>query len=396
MKKIIYLFLFTVMLLSGSKSYSQKLYIVRHSMGSCVNECAWLSSYYFMSGNTVIGPIAEYGDYHVFNVIPTFVELISTADTGFGCAWRDPMACFERSTINMNDCFWGITNAVLPEPNVDTNLFCDKKTLTAVSCPGPYRFSWEYSTNGINFTPMNITTTPNQSFEFVKANYPALNDYTGTIIFRVLIDSDPNAPDENVYSNVVNYYIIPCSPTLAATSDPNLTTCSYSNGSVTFTFSRPLETAKGEKFLFNRVPVGNGNPSSATSNDPDIEKISALSYKWKNIPVGLYNFKFQTQFGNGTPSTPSTISTFEIKKNTALTFWATAIQPECSGDRGFIEISATGGTSPYYYILDDQTEVVNGQTVPKKIRFSNGDKIPITTDGGHKVIVVDNSDCIEK
>ncbi|URC11010.1 hypothetical protein [Flavobacterium sp. B183] len=393
MKKIIYLFLLTVILLSGSKTYSQKLYIVRHSMGSCVNECAALQSYFFMSGNTYIAPVAEFGDYHVFNVPPTYVELISIADTSFGCAWRDPMACYEQSTINMNDCFWGITNAVLPEPDVYTNLFCDKKTLTAVSCPGPYRFSWEYSTNGINFTPMNITTTPNQSFEFVKANYPALNNYTGTIIFRVLIDSDPNAPDENVYSNVATYNIIPCSPKLSATSDPNYTTCSYSNGSVTFTFSRPLEP--GEKYLFNRNAVGSTFITDATSNDPDVEKVSALSYKWKNIPPGQYQFKFQTQFGNGTPSTLSAVTNFEIRQNTALTFWATAIQPECSNSLGFIEIHAAGGTSPYFYILDDQTEVVNGQTVPKKVGFSGYHQIPITADGGHKVVVVDASNCIE-
>lgn len=103
MKKIIHFFLLTVMLLAGRSSYSQKLYIVRHSMGTCVNECAALQSYYFMSGNTIIAPVAEYGDYHVFNQIPTFVELISIADTSFGCAWRDPMACYEQSTINMNE-----------------------------------------------------------------------------------------------------------------------------------------------------------------------------------------------------------------------------------------------------------------------------------------------------
>lgn len=387
MKKIIYLFLLTVILLSGSKTYSQKLYIVRHSMGTCVNECAALQSYFFKSGNDVITAVAEYGDYHVFDKPPTYVELISIADTSFGCAWRDPMACYQQTTINMNDCYWGITNAVLPEPTVLTNLFCDKVRLAAVSCSGPYRFSWEYSTNGVNFTPMNITTLPNQSFDFVKANYPALNNYSGTIIFRVLIDSDPNSTDENIYSNVVTYNIIPCSPTLSTTSDPNITACSYSNGSVIFTFSRPLET--GEKYLFNRNLVGNGSVTSATSNDPEVEKISALSYKWKNIPPGQYQFKFQTQFGNGTPSTLSTVSNFTITPRTPLTFTATAVQPACSTDPKGILITATGGSNSYYYLLD-------GEPLSQKHPFTNPYTINITTDGDHKVVVVDDSDCIEK
>lgn len=374
------------MLLAGRSSYSQKLYIVRHSMGTCVNECAALQSYYFMSGNTIIAPVAEYGDYHVFNQIPTFVELISIADTSFGCAWRDPMACYEQSTINMNDCYWGITNAVLPEPTVLTNLFCDKKTLAAVSCSGPYRFSWEYSTNGVNFIPMNITTTPNQNFEFVKANYPALNNYSGTIFFRVLIDSDPNSTDENVYSNVVTYNIIPCSPKLDNTSTLNLTTCSYSNGSVTFTFSRPLEP--GEKYLFNRNPVGNGSVTSATSNDPEVEKVSALSYKWKNIPPGEYNFKYQTQFGSSTPSTLSAITNFTITPRTALTFTATAVQPSCSSDPKGILITATGGSNSYYYLLD-------GEPLTQKHAFTSPYTIKITTDGDHTVKIIDDNDCIE-
>ncbi|MFW0736265.1 hypothetical protein [Flavobacterium sp. T12S277] len=264
----------------------------------------------------------------------------------------------------------------------DTNLKCNEDPITLRN-----GWNWQYKLDNGQWTDFPPQFQEQGLITFKIKDLP---NYTNQSIIRF------QTGYQTQFTNIVTYNIIPCSPKLDNTSAPNLTTCSYSNGSVTFTFSRPLETAKGEKFLFNRVPVGNGNPSSATSNDPEVEKISALSYKWNNIPVGRYDFKYQTQFGNNTPSTPSTITTFEIKQNTALTFWATAIQPECSGDRGFIEINAAGGTSPYYYILDDETEVVNGQTVPKKIGFSNGHKIPITTDGGHKVIVVDNSDCIEK
>ena len=196
------------------------------------------------------------------------------------------------------------------------------------------------------------------------------------------------------FTNIVTYDLIPCSPKLDNTSDENFTTCSYSNGGVTFTFSRPLEN--GEKYLFTRTLVGSGFFTSAPSNDPNIEKISELSYKWKNIPPGQYEFKYQTQFENNTPSTLSTISKFTIKPQTALTFTATAVQPACSTDKGGIQISVQGGTAPYFYILNDETEAIDGEIVLKKIKLPDSNFIPITKDGEHKVIIVDNSDCIEK
>jgi len=196
------------------------------------------------------------------------------------------------------------------------------------------------------------------------------------------------------FTNIVTYIIIPCSPDLSSTSDPNLTVCNYSNGEVTFTFSRPLEN--GEKYLFTRTLVGSGFVTSASSNDPNVEKISALSYKWKNIPPGQYEFKYQTQFENNTPSTLSTISKFTIKPQTALTFTATAVQPACSTDKGGILISVQGGTSPYFYILNDETESVDGEIVPKKIKLPDSNLIPITKDGDHTVKIVDSFNCEEQ
>ncbi|WP_291286259.1 hypothetical protein [Flavobacterium sp.] len=245
-----------------------------------------------------------------------------------------------------------------------------------------FNYGTQYTENGLNFNFKDV---------------PDLKDYTGNLFIKFVVDYENlNTSKIEIYeSDIATYNIISCSPKLEATSDPNITACNYSNGEVTFTFSRPLET--GEKYLFNRVPVGNGNPSSATSDDSEVEKISALSYKWKNIAPGKYDFKYQTQFGNNTPSTVSTVTNFTITSRTpALTFKAADVQPECSTDKGGILISAEGGMPPYYYILDDETEIVNNIIVPKRIPFSGSYLIPITTDGKHKVIVVDSFNCIEK
>lgn len=177
-----------------------------------------------------------------------------------------------------------------------------------------------------------------------------------------------------------------CSPNLNNTSDPNITFCNYSNGEVIFTFSRPLEV--GEKYLFSRNPVGQDIITSSYSDDvTNVEKISATVFKWKNIPPGKYEFKYQTQFENNTPSSVGPTTFFTITPKEKLNFTLTAIQPLCNNSNGSIQVSATGGTPPYYYILDNETN---------KNSFTSPYLIPITREGNHSVIVVDSRDCIEK
>jgi hypothetical protein len=88
-----------------------------------------------------------------------------------------------------------------------------------------------------------------------------------------------------------------------------------------------------------------------------------------------------------------TVNPFTIGSPTQLTFTATPTQPLCSTGNGSINISAIGGTSPYYYILDKQTEIIDGKVIPKKIQIMN----PIELTGGdHNIKVVDTNGCIEK
>ncbi|WP_374172362.1 hypothetical protein [Flavobacterium tructae] len=291
---------------------------------------------------------------------------------------RSNSYAFDKTTFNgssFSGCIgrFEVLSLNIPLPvHPETNLKCVEDVITLKN-----GWNWQYQFDGDIWRPFAAQLQEKKSISF-KLQDLANYKNSGVVRFR--------AGYQQQFAKIVTYTIIPCVPRLDITSSPNFTTCNYTNGSVTFTFSRPLETAKGEKFLFNRKPVGNGHPSSANSNEPEVEKISALSYKWKNIPIGEYEFKYQTQFGDNTPSTLSAVSNFTITQSKALTFTATAVQPICSTDKGNIAISVSGGTPPYYYILDNETQ--------KKLT-KNPDIINITTDGSHKIKIVDSNNCIE-
>lgn len=239
-------------------------------------------------------------------------------------------------------------------------------------------WNWQYKYDSNNWEPLPAQFQGKRSISFKLKDIGGY-DNKSQIFFQ--------AGYQTQFTNTVTYDIISCSPNLVSTSDNNITDCSYSNGSVTFTFSRPLDT--GEKFRFNRNLLGSGHITEETSDGPNVEKISNLSYKWKNIPPGQYEFKYQTQFGSDIPSSLSAVSQFTITARTALTFTARAVEPQCSTDKGGILVSASGGTGTYFYLLD-------GEPLSQKHAFTSPYTIPITTDGDHNVIVIDSFDCIEK
>jgi hypothetical protein len=183
-------------------------------------------------------------------------------------------------------------------------------------------------------------------------------NYLGNLFIRGDFTIDglyyANTPQSSVTlpSNIITYEIVPCPPTLSNISNPNYTTCSNSNGEVTFTFDRPLNTTLGERFLFNRNIVGTTIVTSAYSDDASVEIVSPTVFKWKNIASGTYEFKYQTQFNNNTPSSPVAAPNFTITPQLPLTTNATAVQPLCSTDLGKITISASGETPPYSYTLN--------------------------------------------
>jgi hypothetical protein len=194
------------------------------------------------------------------------------------------------------------------------------------------------------------------------------------------------------YTNTVSYAIIGCSPELAE-KKPTAKSVECNNtatGSVTLKFESLLK--KDDQFLFNLIRVdpaapNTGPTTSITASEKETEN---KSYTWDKIAAGTYIIKYQAQskFDNGKIVGSSAIVTdpFTIENKEELTFKTTAIQPKCNGDLGSIEISVTGGTSPYFYILD------NGIKTPLT---KNPDTINGVTDGDHTVIVLDSFGCTE-
>lgn len=352
-------------------------------------------------------PIAEAGGYLIFNKMPSVYEFSSYKSETYSCSGP----CGDYHSVGLlvgsiNTCqkyvgvgygytrpdtpaFEIISNQVLTVPQTETNSFCDKIALTTVGCTGSQKFYWEYSTNGVNFTTTNTNTAFNQNYEFVKANFPVLNNYFGPIYFRVLIDSDPSITGENVYSNVVNYNINSCSPLL--NGDPiaaDVRCNNESNGSVTLNFKTDITS--NQKLLLNLFKDNNFMMHKFVSP----AEIANKSFTWTGIAAGSYVIKYQAQTNTDTNtlvgSQPVLSPPFTIANVTPLTFTVIPIQPACFDDKGKIQISAKGGTAPYFYVLDNES-------LTNRHSFSGVYTIPVElSEGDHTVTVVDSRDCIEK
>jgi len=382
--------LFTVLFILGSNLYSQETFLLRYSGQSfCYTDCIIVESHYYLSGNIVIEPIAIYDNYLFFDKFPTYVELLTSKEPGFNCDWRSPPICGDRISLTKSDCNLVISNKVLVEPVNGNNSFCDKISLVATGCTGTQKFYWEYSTDGINYTKTNINTAFNQNYEFIKASFPALDNYYGNIFFRALIDWIPTTTDDNMYSNVVNYNIDSCSPLL--NGDPIAAEVRCSNeptGSVTLNFKTDITS--NQKLLLNLFKDNNFMTHKFVTAAEIINK----SFTWTGLAAGSYSIKYQAQTTTDSNtlvgSQPVISPAFTVANVTPLTFKVTAIQPVCTTDKGRIQISASGGTAPYFYVLDNES-------LANRHSFSGTYIIPDElSEGDHTVMVVDSRDCIEK
>lgn len=385
MRKIIPLIIIAFSL----KSFSQITYRVNLEAAYLSCGCSSLggeSFYAYDASNNVIPAINfDNSGYPIItfetNIKPSKVIQVGTCEpTGDDFCYPFPYGVVSQVIFdNWSNCEYKTSvenfglRANVQEIGSINNIGC----ITSLSCSGDIE-RWEVKKPGSNIyeiIPNSKVNTLNKTYAQIYSDNSGINT---TTYFRAKFTG----------TQVYTYHpfiFIPCSPNLDNISDPNLTTCNYSNGEVIFTFSRPIAT--GEKYLFNRNIVGSNFVTSATSDDSDVEKISLTTFKWKNIPQGNYQFKFQTQFENKTPSTLSPITTFTITPREQLTFTLTDIQPQCSSDNGGVIVNAKGGTSPYYYILNNES---------KKLLIKNPETIILTTDGVYKVIVVDSNNCIEK
>ncbi|WP_157495919.1 hypothetical protein [Flavobacterium sp. WG21] len=246
----------------------------------------------------------------------------------------------------------------------------------AVEYYDPNTAGWKellpYASRSAQNIPITFTSIPNLQ---LNQNFQLRARYTRT-----------GSGGANDYSDILTYKFIPCSPKLNGAPVTAQVKCfDEPTGNVTLNFLSDIPT--GQKLLLTLYQNG-AYRSHKFAKDTDVKN---RAYTWEGIAPGSYTIKYQTQNASDPNATigssPVETPVFKIENAVALTFKATAIQPQCSTDKGGIEISVSGGTPPYYYILDNET---------KKELVKNPDIIDITTDGDHKVIVLDRFDCMEK
>jgi hypothetical protein len=403
-RKILFILL---VLITTTSSSAQVLYIMKTNYGGCSNYSlptpyyggATTSFSYNISSDDGIWlcPIREVGPYLIFDKKPSSYTLDYETYTDYNqtdiyellaslvvTITKDCETTIGYGASNLRPYFELISNQVLTSPGVN-NVLTDKIKLKATGCSGTQRFHWEYKLNGSQFQKMNISTSFNEEFEFITANFIPL-DYTGFIDFRVVIDSDPSITEENVYSNIISYNVTRKAPEIISTSSPNFTSCSYSqDGAVTFTFERELQDGEQyEMALFyqNGAAVLDGN-KTITKNS----MTTPTTYTWTNLPSENYKLTYYTKKTVGSEeylSNPPLQKSFTISSPSLFSFSATETQPKCYGEKGTIIITASGGTPPYYYYLNDDPKIEF--TSPKTIDANAGDNY---------IKVVDSKSCID-
>ena len=110
-------------------------------------------------------------------------------------------------------------------------------------------------------------------------------------------------------------------------------------------------------------------------------------YTWTNLPAKKYILTYYTKKTVGNKeylSNPAIQKSFTISSPTLFSFSAIETQPKCFGERGAITITATGGTPPYYYYLNDDP----------KMEFTSPKTIEVIA-GNNSIKVEDNKNCID-
>lgn len=236
-----------------------------------------------------------------------------------------------------------------------------------------------YSTDGNTWTSCPYKFTPASVLG---------SGFRGSLRIKSDIDSFHANPKVTIQSKVITYTVIGCSPELDGQPVADKTKCKYeSSGSVTLKFKTELKD--GDKFLFN---IFYSSPASfIKSVSATKDQIINNTYIWSGLAEGSYFIKYQSQAttDNNTlvGATAITTDPFVIASPDPLTFSITQLQPKCHDEQGAIQVGASGGTPPYYYMIDSETLLQKHALTANPIQLS---------EGNHKITVVDSNSCIEK
>ena len=237
-------------------------------------------------------------------------------------------------------------------------------------------WNWQYSFDGTSWIDFAANFQEQRAISFKIKELAGFENKT-KVYFRAGYGTQ--------FTNILPYDITPCTPKITQISFPNLTTCSYSkDGAVTFTFERELQD--GEQYetalmYEGGAAVSDGNKTVYKS------MMSNATYTWNNLAAANYILTYYTKKTVGSVeylSNPPEQKSFTISLPPLFSFSAIETQPKCYGEIGTITITATGGTPPYYYYLNDD----------QKMEFIS----PITIEviaGNNYIKVVDKKDCID-
>lgn len=179
--------------------------------------------------------------------------------------------------------------------------------------------------------------------------------------------------------------------------------------SLAITFKDKLDATIGEKLASIAVCDINNSIirmqiNGSISYPDDTKTYTYAATDLQQLENGhTYKIRYQAQIPD--PKDPTKIImrgvldsaiNFQYNEPEPLTFSLARTNPLCHDENGKVTINVSGGTTPYSYILDNQTEVINGNTVPKKNTFLGTSTTIGLTPTGHIIKVTDDKGCIEK
>lgn len=406
MKKL-YLTLFLI-LSCAVNSYSQQYIMNTNAGGSASYRLTFYPNgqYYYeysikANGNLLI-PIKEVEGYLIFDQKPTSFYFYAYRPESYSCSGpcgEDWDSSLSATNFNAN-CFSAVGGSggrsgpeIVPEFSIISNQvltqsspndFCDYITLQVTGCSGTQRFFWEYKTaDDVDFKPTNVSTTFNQTFQFNKSAYLP-STYSGNIDFRVKIDSDPTITGEEVYSNIIFYNVIPCAPKMIGEPAPQSPLCfETATGKIIMQFDNDL--ANEEYFSLVLTPIENGFELPPLNKTVSKSEFINRTIIWDDLRAGTYNLKYQTFKTGNPPSQFIPKNNIVITEKSALRFEVFKTDSACNNQNGSIRIEAFGGTSPYFYKIDSNSEV----------QFTASTSDLSISPGDHSIKVRDTNNCID-
>ncbi|MBZ4043850.1 hypothetical protein [Flavobacterium hibisci] len=330
-----------------------------------------------------------------------------------------------------NAFFSGFTPNNMSIQNLSaTNDVCAGERLNLAALPNGYppeAYNWQYSLDNqatwitvpqkiINGISTNRTTNSNFSiYDILGADHI---NYFRAIYFRI------GYPGRPFSANTIRINYLPCAPLITDVNYEGPKCNGDPIQKLEITFNRPLDATKSESLyqLYVRETTNNPPPIKTTpmfsmSNItyPDESKIYSYSNisNFTSLESGReYEVIYQAQIKHPTDPNPTVrilkgvlvgSKPFTYNDPKPLTFKVIADNPKCHDGKVDITIEADGGTPPYFYNnLNGETEIINGVTHVKRIRFDSSDKNKKTVTiqqaelKEYNIKVTDSNNCIEQ